>query len=112
MKNFRSAEDYWLRLAYLTYIRFLERQGNPIIEGESMNYDIVESGKLHFTVDYPALYTELVENNLDNIGPGVAMGLRIVLLGLKRIAELAIRDDQKEMIAVLADLGIVEEGVS
>ena len=65
--------------------------------------------KLNFTVDFPAFYMEMTEpGNIHNIGPGGAMSLRIVLLGLKRIAQIALAAESHETLSVLADLGIVD----
>lgn len=68
-----------------------------------------KSGKLAFKVDFPSLYGELVgPGNVHNIGPGGAMGLRTVLLGLRRIALLSIEKNDVEICEALEALGIVD----
>jgi len=56
------------------------------------------------------LYEELINpGNARNLGPGGTMGLRLVLLGLKKIALVALKDleGHEEILQVLKDLGIV-----
>jgi len=66
-------------------------------------------GRLPWTVDYPALYSELIEPaNIVHLGPGGAVGLRLVLQGLKTIALRAIEIDDDEILEVLWRLGIIE----
>jgi len=76
----------------------------------SLGGEGMDSEKLQFKVDFPSLYLELTEPaNITNIGPGGAMGLRLVLLGLKQIAEIAIAESDRhsEILEVLEMLGIV-----
>lgn len=73
-----------------------------------------KTGVLQFTVDFPALYSELISpGNLHNIGPGGAMGLRVVLLGLKEIAKISIdmpesTKGREGILQALSNLGIVD----
>lgn len=65
--------------------------------------------KLQFKVDFPSLYRELITpGNVTQIGPGGAMGLRVVLLVLKRIGEIAIAENHVEILQALETLGIVD----
>lgn len=66
------------------------------------------SGTLAFTCDFPALYEELIIRNDVNLGHGAMMGLRMVLLGLKQIGEIAIKENHQEIMEILSMLGIVE----
>lgn len=68
-----------------------------------------ETGTLPFTYDFPAFCMEMTNPaNIDNIGPGGAMMLRAVLLAFKQIGEIALRDNQPELIDILIIMGILE----
>ena len=65
-------------------------------------------GSLQFTVDFPALFRELISpGNLERIGPGGAMGLTLVIEAMNRIGEIAIKNDYAEILTELANVGVV-----
>lgn len=69
----------------------------------------MKKGTLSFTYDFPAFYEEMIKSNLQNIGPGGAMILRAVLLAFKQIGELAIRENNKELLEILKTMGVIED---
>mgnify|MGYP001562615253 CR=1 FL=1 len=72
----------------------------------------MEKGTLPFTYDFPAFYEEMIKSNLQNIGPGGAMILRAALLAFKQIGEIAIRDNNKELLEILNIMGVIEDEIT
>lgn len=68
-------------------------------------------GHLAFTVDFPAILREMIENpaNLKNIGPGGAFALVIAMMKLNNIARIAIRQENAEVLQQLEELGVIGE---
>jgi len=70
-----------------------------------------QSGRLAFTVDFPAILREMIENeaNLKNLGPGGAFALVITMLKLNNIARVAIRQENAEILHILEEMGVIGE---
>ena len=70
-----------------------------------------QAGHLAFTVDFPAILREMIENeaNLKHIGPGGAFALVITMMKLNNIARIAIRQGNVEILQQLEELGVVGE---
>jgi len=67
-----------------------------------------EEGELHFTVDFPALFKELMSPaNIVNMGPGGVMGLSCVIRALNNIGIIAIENKQDDILRELANIGII-----
>ena len=64
---------------------------------------------LHFTVDFPALVTELIRNNAENLGVGACWGLHLALMGLRKLGEIAIQSNDTVYLEILETLGIVSD---
>lgn len=70
-----------------------------------------QTGHLAFTVDFPAILREMIENeaNLKHIGPGGAFALAITMMKLNNIARIAIRQENTEILQQLEELGVIGE---
>ena len=60
---------------------------------------------IRWTIDYPALYWELLDNNVDALGAPIT-GLCYLLMGLENIYRLAKRENNKAVLNELKHLGI------
>jgi len=70
-----------------------------------------QMGHLAFTVDFPAILREMIENeaNLKHIEPGGAFALVITMMKLNNIARIAIRQENVEILQQLEELGVIGE---
>lgn len=60
---------------------------------------------IRFTADYPALYWELLDNNLPHIGASIT-GFAYVLMGLENLYRLAKKQHNEEILSELKCLGM------